>query len=60
MALINCEFELLLSQIEKYVLSGGENIYDAGAAANVTDAKLYVPVVTLLNEENAKLEKTIK
>ena len=55
MPLINCEVELLLSWIENCVLSVGENIDNAVAVANpgtaatfkITDAKLYVPVVTL-------------
>ena len=63
----NCEVELSLSWIENCVLSGGENIDNAGAVANagteatfkITDAKLYVPVVTLSTEDNAKLEKQL-
>ena len=64
--LINCEVELSLSWIENCVLSGGENINDgvvanAGTAATfkITDAKLYVPVVTLSTEDNAKLTKQL-
>ena len=65
MPLINCEAVLSLSWIENCVLSSGENIDNAGAVANagtaatfkITDAKLYVPVVTLLTEYNAKLVK---
>ena len=65
MVLINCEVELSLPLIENFVLSGGENIDNAGAVANagteatfkITDAKLYVPVVTLPTEVNAKLVK---
>ena len=59
-SLINCKVEL--SWIENCVLSGGENINDAGAVANAgaaatfkTDAKLHVPVVTLSAEDNVKL-----
>ena len=67
MPLINCEVELSLSWIENCVLSGGENIDNAGAVANtgtaatfkITDAKLYVPVITLLIEDNAKLVKQL-
>ena len=67
MPLINCEVELLLSWIENCVLSGGKNIDNAGAVANagtaatfkITDAKLYVPVVTLSTEDNAKLTKQL-
>ena len=65
MPLINCQVELLLSWIENCALSGGENIDNAGAVANagtaatLTDAKLYVPVVTLLTGDNAKLAKQL-
>ena len=61
--LINCKADLSLKRTENCVLSGGENINDAGAVANrgttatfkITDAKLYVPIVTLSAEDNAKL-----
>ena len=67
MPLINCEVELSLSSIENCVLSGRENIENAGAVTNagtaanfkITDAKLYVPVVTLSTEDNAKLAKQL-
>ena len=59
MPLINCEVQLSLSWIENCILSGGENINNgivanAETAANfkVTDARLYVPVVTLSTEDN--------
>ena len=65
--LITCEFELSLSWIENCVLSGWEKIDNAGAVANagaaatfkITDAKLYVPVDSLLTENNAKLVKQL-
>ena len=67
MSLINCEVEVSLSWIENCVLSGGENINNAGAVAKagteatfkITDAKLYVPVVTLSTEDNTKLSKQL-
>ena len=67
MPLINCKVELSLSQIENCVLSSGENKDNAGAVANagtgatfkITDTKLYVPVVTFLTEDNAKLAKQL-
>ena len=54
--LINCEVELSLSSIENCVLSGRENIENAGAVTNTGtaatfDAKRYVPVVTLSTED---------
>ena len=65
--LINCKVELFLEQTENCLLSGGENINDAGAVANagtaatfkITDAKLYVPIVTLSVEDNAKLSNLL-
>ena len=65
--LINCKFELSLKWTENWTLSGEENINDAGAVANagtaatfqITDAKLYVPIVTLSTEYSAKLSKLL-
>ena len=62
--LINCKIELSLEWTENCVLSRGENINDAGAVANaatfkITDAKLYVPIVTLSAEDNAKLSNVL-
>ena len=53
MQLINCKVELSLEWYENCILSS------AGAAATfaITDAKLYVPVITLKTEGNAKLSK---
>ena len=50
MSLINCEVELSLLWIKNCVLSGGENIDNAGAVPNagaaatfkITDTELYV------------------
>ena len=56
MPLINCEISLQLIWSKKYFLV-------AGTAANqepkfkITDAKLYVPVVTLTTQHNIKLLK---
>ena len=56
MPLINCKVELSLKWIENCILSS------AGIAATfkITDAKLYVPVVTLKTEGNIKLSKLLK
>ena len=50
MLLINCKVELSLDQYENCILSS------AGTAATfaITGTKLYVPVVTLKTEDNAK------
>ena len=65
MPLINCKVELSLKWIENYVLTTagiGANA-DAtgadGAALEVIDAKLYVPVVTLSAEDNIKLVRQL-
>ena len=65
--LINCKVELSLEWTKNSVLSGGENVNDSGAVANagtavtfkIPDAKLYVPIVTLSAEDNAKLSKLL-
>ena len=55
MPLINCKVELSLKWYENCILSS------AGTAATfaITDTKLYVPVVTLKIEDNAKLLKLL-
>ena len=55
MLLINCKVELSLSWDPKSVLSNlvGVLIF------TITDAKLYIPIVTLSIEDNAKLSKLI-
>ena len=67
MPLISCKVEISLSWIENCVLSTGENIDNAGAVANagaaatfkITDAKLYVPVITSSTKDDAKLAKQL-
>ena len=55
MPLINCKVKLSLGWNENCILStGGENPIFV-----ITDAKLYVPVVTLLAEGKAKLSKLL-
>ena len=64
-SLTNCKVALSLTWIENCVLSGGENIDNAGAVANtgtvatfkITNAKIYVPIVTLSTKGSAKLAK---
>ena len=55
MPLLNFKVELSLTQYENCILSS------AGAAATfaITDIKLYVPIVTLKTEVNAKLSKLL-
>ena len=65
MPLINCKVELSLKWIENCVLTTAEinavaNATGAdGANFEITDAKLYVPIVTLSAEDNAKLSKIL-
>ena len=53
--LINCKDEFSLKCIENCVLTIAANASNANF--KITDAKLYVPVVTLSTEDNVKLSK---
>ena len=55
MPLINCKADLPLSWDPNYVLS---NLVGA-STFTITDAKIYVPIVTLSIEDNAKLSKLL-
>ena len=65
MPLTNCKVELSLKWIENCVLTTaaiGANANATGAESTtfkVTDAKLYVPIVTLSVEDNSKLSKLL-
>ena len=65
MPLINCEVELSLKWIENCVLTTAEIGANADATGadsatlEVTDVRLYVPVVTLSAEDNVKLVKKL-
>ena len=52
MPLINCKVELSLNWIERCLLTFANT-----ATFKINDAKLYVPIVTLSAEDNAKLSK---
>ena len=54
MSLINCKVELLLKWYERCLLTAA-----ATATFKITDAKLYVPIVTLSIEDNSKLTKLL-
>ena len=56
MPLINCEFNLILTWSSTCVIT---NSTGAGRFA-ITDTKLYVPVVTLSTQDNAKLLEQLK
>ena len=49
---INCKVEFSLKWIENCVLTAANT-----ATFKITDAKLYVPIVTLKTENNTKLSK---
>ena len=53
--LINCKDELPLEWYENWVLSN----VDANSTFKITDANLYVHVVTLSTKNNAKLSKLL-
>ena len=63
--LINCKVDLLLKWIENCVLTAaaiGANANATGADSatfKITDAKFYVPIVTLSIEDHAKLSKLL-
>ena len=50
MPLINCKVEISLKLIERCLLTVANT-----AIFKITDAKLYVPIVTLKTEDNTKL-----
>ena len=54
MPLINCKVELSLTWYERCLLTVANT-----AIFKITDAKLYVPIVTLSVEDNAKLAKLL-
>ena len=54
--MINCEVNLILTWSSTFVITDS-----IGAGAfEITDTKLYVPVVTLSTQENAKLLQQLK
>ena len=57
MSLINCKVELSLKWIENCVLTTAANANKV--TLEITDAKLYDPIVTLSIEDYAKLSKLL-
>ena len=57
MPLINCKVELSLKWTENCILTTAANANKA--IFKITDAKLYVPIVTLSIEDNSKLTKLL-
>ena len=58
MPLIKCKIGLSLNWIENCVLSSSDNANKA--IFKIADTKVYVPVVTLSAEDNAKLSKLLR
>ena len=54
MPLINCKVELSLKWYERCLLTAANT-----ATFEITDAKLYVPIVTLSIKDNSKLTKLL-
>ena len=59
MSLISCEINLDQNWFKKFVIVAAE-VAGQGATFSITDTKLYVPVVTLSTQDNAKLLEELK
>ena len=59
MPLINCEISLILTWSANCVIVS-TNVANQNVTFEITDTKLYVPVVTLSTQENAKLPQQLK
>ena len=59
MTLINCEINLDLNWSDNSVIVATA-VGNQGETFSMTDAKLYVPVVTLSNQDNTKLLEQLK
>ena len=59
MFLINCEINLILTWNANCIIVS-TNITNQNATFTITDTKLYVPVVTLSTQDNAKLLQQLK
>ena len=59
MPLINCEVNLILTRSSTCVLIS-TNVQNQNATFEITDTKLYVPVVTLSTQENTKFFQQLK
>ena len=59
MPLIDCEINLILTWSKNCVIVSS-NIANQNATFEITDTKLYVPVVTLSTQDNSKLLLQLK
>ena len=59
MSFINCEFELILTWSENCVIIS-TNVTDQVPKFTITETNIYVPIVTLSTQDNAKFLPQIK
>ena len=59
MSFINCQINLNLNWSKNWVIMATD-VADQGSTFSKTDTKLYVPVVNLSNQNNAKLLEKLK
>ena len=59
MPLINCEINLVLTWSKNYVIVS-TNVANQNGIFAITDTKLYIPVMTLPMQDNAKLLQELK
>ena len=59
MLLINCEIELILTWSRNSVIIS-TNVANQNRTFTITETNLYVPVVTLSTQDNAKLLQQLK
>ena len=59
MSLINCEIELILTWSRKCVIIYTD-VNDQNPTSTITETNLYVPIVTLSTQDNAKLLPQLK
>ena len=59
MSLINCKVEVILTWSKNCVIIS-TNIADQNPTFTITETSLYVPVVTLSTQDNAKLLPQLK
>ena len=59
MPLINCEINLILTLSTNFVIVS-TSVSNQNSTFQITDAKLYVPVVTLSRQDNSKLLHELK
>ena len=59
MPLINCKVELILTRSENCVINS-TNVVGQNPTFTTTETNLYVPVVTLSTQDNAKLLPQLK